>query len=415
MNGRSEGPRGAALAPAPTLALALLGRLPALADELLSRVLKQSEIDGRQNEIYGDGRVVPVADLHQSMQDSITFVISNLGRPGPPDLTVPRRTGRRRAGQGAPLAAVQNSFQAGFGFIWDALAAEAHETPIVPDAELVGIASEVWMLSTLFTTELATAYRDALAEQVRRQDQERSALVQALLDGRIADTATVWEAADLLGLPYQGVFAVVAAEVPAEARPVLPRIETRLHVRGIGSAWRVLPEFQVGIVSLRSHRNMSALVEILRSGAVARVGVSPVYTVLERTSQALHLARIALASSRPGDPEVNVFDDAPLPVLVASAPMTSYRVTKTILGPLLDINPDERDMLLNTLAAFFSFQGSMSEAGKHLYCHPNTVRHRLRRIERQTGRSLQDPRSSAELFVALEALRRLPGPAEGNA
>jgi hypothetical protein len=89
-------------------------------------------------------------------------------------------------------------------------------------------------------------------------------------------------------------------------------------------------------VSLRSQLNVPALVEILRSGAVARVGVSPVYTALERTSQALHLARIALASSPAGDPMVNVFDDAPLPVLVASSPTTSYRVTKTILGPLLD-------------------------------------------------------------------------------
>jgi len=41
---------------------------------------------------------------------------------------------------------------------------------------------------------------------------------------------------------------------------------------------------------------------------------------------------------------------------------------------------------------------------------PNTVGHRLRRIERLTGRPLGDPRSSAELFVALEALRTLPGP-----
>ena len=36
-------------------------------------------------------------------------------------------------------------------------------------------------------------------------------------------------------------------------------------------------------------------------------------------------------------------------------------------------------------------------------------------FERQTGRSLADPRSSAELFVALEALRSLPEPAGGYA
>ena len=393
------------------LASAVFDRLPALTGELLKCVLKQAEACGHQGDIYGEGRLVPIDDLYHSLQDNLTFILGNLGCPGPYDLAGPRRTGRRRAEQEAPLAAVQSSLQAGFRFIWDTLVAEAHQTGIVSDAELVGITSEVWMLNSLFTTELATAYRDALAERVRRQDAARSARLEALLEGRIADTATVWEAADLLGFPYRGVFSVVAAEVPALARQALPQVENRLQVRGIGSAWQLLPELQVGIVSLRSQRNVPALVEILRSGAVARVGVSPVYSTLERTSQALHLARIALASSPPGDSVVTVFDDAPLPVLVASSPATSYRVVKTILGPLLDINPDERDMLLDTLAAFFAFRGSAIEAGRHLYCHPNTVRHRLHRIERQTGRPLHDPRSSAELFVALQALRTLPGPA----
>ena len=197
------------------LASALLDRLPALTDELLKCVLKQSDIDGNQSDIYGDDRLVPIDDLYQSLQDNLKFIVSNLGCPGSHDLAAPRRTGRRRAEQGAPLAAVQSSLQLGFRFMWDTLVAEAHQTGIVSDAELVGIASEVWMLNTLFTTELATAYRDARIELVLRQDQERSALVEALLEGRIADTATVWEAADLLGLPYQGVFVVVAAEVPA--------------------------------------------------------------------------------------------------------------------------------------------------------------------------------------------------------
>ena len=34
------------------------------------------------------------------------------------------------------------------------------------------------------------------------------------------------------------------------------------------------------------------------------------------------------------------------------------------------------------------------------------------RIERQADRLLHDPRSSAEVFVALEALRTLPGPVD---
>jgi hypothetical protein len=74
--------------------------------------------------------------------------------------------------------------------MWDTLVAEAHQTGIVSDAELAGIASEVWMLNTLFTTELATAYRDALTEQVLRQDQVRSALVAA---PRPARSAPAWQ------------------------------------------------------------------------------------------------------------------------------------------------------------------------------------------------------------------------------
>jgi DNA-binding PucR family transcriptional regulator len=143
--------------------------------------------------------------------------------------------------------------------------------------------------------------------------------------------------------------------------------------------------------------------------------VSPAYTRLEKTPQALHLARVALARSVPGSVEVCVFDDAPLAVLVASSPATSYRIAERVLGPLPQIPPDEREMLLDTLGTYFAARGSAIEAGKRLYCHPNTVRHRLHRIERQTGRLLQDPRSCGELLVALEALRRLPEPAGGYA
>jgi sugar diacid utilization regulator len=117
----------------------------------------------------------------------------------------------------------------------------------------------------------------------------------------------------------------------------------------------------------------------------------------------------------PGSVEVCVFDDAALPVLVASSPATSYRIVERVLGPLMQIPADERGMLLDTLETHFGARGSAVEAGKRLYCHPNTVRHRLHRVERQTGRPLDDPRSSAELFVALEALRTLPGPADGYA
>lgn len=41
--------------------------------------------------------------------------------------------------------------------------------------------------------------------------------------------------------------------------------------------------------------------------------------------------------------------------------------------------------------------------------HPNTVRHRLRRVAERTGRDLDHPTALAELSTALHALRLLPG------
>jgi hypothetical protein len=383
------------------LASALLGRASELAGQLAERIIKQIDC-------YAEGGPVPREDLRESCRDNFEFVFGHLGDLGPRDLSAPRRTGRRRAEQGVPLAAVSSSFRIGFAFLWDCVVTEARRSGTLSDAELVQVASDVWALNDTFTTEMMTTYRDTLTKQALQRDRERSALVEALLQGPLADTATVWEAADLLGLPYQGLFAVVAAETTALARQPLPNIENRLRARDIGSAWRLLPDLQVGIVSLSSPKTIEPVAKMLRSAATARIGVSPAYAGLEKTPQALHLARVALASSAPGGAEVCVFNDAPLPVLVASSPTTSYHVTRAILGSLLDIDSDERDMLLDTLAAYFRFRGSAIEAGKHLYCHPNTVHRRLRRIEQQTGRSLGDPRSSAELLVALEALRRLP-------
>ena len=69
----------------------------------------QADVCGNHSDIYGDDRLIPIDDLHQSLQDNLKFILSNLGCPGSYDLAAPRRTGRRRAEQEAPLAAVQSS------------------------------------------------------------------------------------------------------------------------------------------------------------------------------------------------------------------------------------------------------------------------------------------------------------------
>jgi DNA-binding PucR family transcriptional regulator len=172
-------------------------------------------------------------------------------------------------------------------------------------------------------------------------------------------------------------------------------------------------QHQLGIATLKNPAKLEVLVAILREVGIGRVGVSPSHPSLEQTAGALRLARIALAASRPGS--VTVFDDASLAVCVACAAEVMPRVAAAVLGPLLEAKPDDRDILLQTLEAWRDNGGSATAAGAKLFCHPNTVRYRLRRIETLTGRSLTDPLAISELCLALEAVRNRPELVSGPA
>jgi hypothetical protein len=267
----------------------------------------------------------------------------------------------------------------------------------------------VWWLLGEYTQELPVASREAAAELLLAGARERAALVEALFTGGIPDRDTLWEAAKLLRLPWEGVFVVVAAEAPGLAQEGLPDGEALLAARGIGSAWLLHPDIQTGVVSLRHPDALPVLLELLERKVRARAGVSAVFRSLENTPRALHYARLVLGSLPAEVPAVARFEETPLRVLAAAAPDAAGALVRTVLGPVLDLPAQERSSLLGTLQAWFDTSGSAVETGKRLYCHPNTVRYRLRRLQERTGRSLDDPRSLAELAAALDALHLTPG------
>jgi DNA-binding PucR family transcriptional regulator len=72
-----------------------------------------------------------------------------------------------------------------------------------------------------------------------------------------------------------------------------------------------------------------------------------------------------------------------------------------------DLPDEERERLFETFRVWRENGASVCAAAERLFCHPNTVRHRLRRIEKRTSRSLSRPRDVAELCLAFEVHRRL--------
>jgi len=200
---------------------------------------------------------------------------------------------------------------------------------------------------------------------------------------------------------------VIAAHVPTVGDEPLPEIESKLRGIDIFSAWRLQPDVQVGIVHVASDRKLDMAVALLSRLTTVRVGVSAAFDDLRDTPRALHVARVMLRGPTDSASSVAVFDGSILATAAVSAPEVMVKTVGAALDGFGDLPDDEREMLFETFRVWQDNDASMRGAAEVLTCHPNTVRHRLRRIEKRTGRSLSRPRDLAELCLAFEVHRRL--------
>lgn len=376
---------------------ALRARLPELGELMAQRI--RSDVVA-----YQDESLIPFDSLRGSCTANADLLLNQLGSADARDPSPARETGRIRAEQGVPLADTLHAYRIGFELVWTEILAEARDVPEVTDAQLVSQSAEIWALFGSYAEAVAAAYRETTAELTSRRQARRSALVEALFSGAIADR-TLWEAARELGLPDRGPYVVAAAATDAPGEEPLAGTEAALRQAQVHFAWRLLPDQQIGLAALPTATAESTCLRILRR-AGARVGVSPCFHSLRDTPQALRFARLALSGLQGTGPGVARFDDDPLAMVVAAAPAEAAHLVEVVLQPVLDLPAAERARLLQTLEHWYAAGGSATDAARSLFVHPNTVRYRLRRVEELTARSLSDPRAVADLRAALLAARR---------
>ncbi|MDX2939631.1 PucR family transcriptional regulator [Streptomyces ipomoeae] len=378
-------------------------RLPELGERIAERI--RADVPA-----YADESLIPFDSLRRSCTANADLVLRHLRGAGAAEPGPARETGRIRAEQGMPLADILHAYRIGFEFLWSEVLSEAQAHPDVPDIQLVDRSAEIWQLFGLYAQAVAAAHRETSAELAVQRGARRSALVEALFSGVISDRMTLWDAVRELGLPERGPYAVVAATADSPGEEPLPGVETALRQAHLPSAWRLLPDQQIGLIALTTPQAEATGLRILRRTG-ARVGVSPRFPSLRDTPQALRFARLALAGLPGNGPGVARFDDNPLAMLIAAAPAEAAHLMNAVLKPILDLPGLERARLLDTLEHWFAAGGSAATAAESLYVHPNTVRYRLRRIEELTGRSLSDPKTTADFGAALLAAR---SPAAGR-
>jgi hypothetical protein len=289
------------------------------------------------------------------------------------------------------------------GRVWGlAAVGSARPGPMPADTEV-----HISRFAELVASVVVAGYRDEQKRQLLGDESQRPFLVDSLLEGRVLDRWSLCEVARCLRLPASGPFVVIAAEVPAVGRQALPGIESKLRSLDVYSAWRLQPDLQVGIVHVNSDRHLDETLAVVRRLATNRVGVSARFDDLRDTPQAQHFAKVMLRGRPHQASPVAVFDGSILAMAAVAAPEVMVKSIVNALKGFEELPDDDREMLFETFRVWQDSDASVRGAAEVLICHPNTVRHRLRRIEKRTGRSLTRPRDVAELSLALEVHRRL--------
>jgi hypothetical protein len=380
----------------------LSGRVEELGRDIVATV--KADID-----FYRNTPVLTDDELLTASIETIRFVFDGLQAGRPFDTSPAAATGSKRAADNVPLPAVMDAYRVASHHIWDAISDLASWQPSRISREaLIRATARMWQAQDLYTDAMTSAYRQQATQQVLEDEAERAALAEALLEGRIFDDRSIWEIAEMLRLPSRGPYVVIAAEPPVVGKQAVRGIAGMLSSVDVSSAWRLLPDLQIGIAHIGSKTARDALLGLLGRVATTRVGVSPQFDNLADTAQALRYARIALAARDVSGGKVTVFDDSALGVAAVSAPEVTRKLADIILGPFHDLSVEDKDILFTTFRVWIDHNGSLAETAAALYCHPNTVRYRLRRVEQRSGRSLTVPRELAELCLAFEIHQRLP-------
>jgi hypothetical protein len=328
----------------------------------------------------------------------------------------------QRTGRPARMDSYENSTGSLAARIRDAGVHAAVGVPVVVDGRVWGLAAvgsvepepmradteaRISAFAELIGTVVVAGYRDQQKRQLLTEAPQPSNRLDGLVAGRGFGDWSLRDIAGFLRLPTNGPFVVIAAQVSVAGEEPLPDIESKLRSLNISSAWSLLPDLQVGVARVTSDEKLDAMVALMSRTTTARVGVSAPFEDLRETPTALHVARVMLRGRGDSGSSVAVFDGSILAAAVVSAPEAMIRTVGPALDGFSDLSDEEREMLFETFRVWQDNDACVRNAAEALFCHPNTVRYRLRKIEVRSGRSLSRPKDVVELYLAFEVHRRL--------
>jgi hypothetical protein len=247
-------------------------------------------------------------------------------------------------------------------------------------------------------------YVQALAELGEEPDNRRRRLLRRILGGTAVARSALAELAEHSAWPLPEQVTMVA--VAPGTRPARSSLDRDI-LQDFAD-----PEPHLLVPGPFTEERRASLTAAL-GGCRAAVGLT---TGLDEAADSLRWARHTLAlagagtigAGPDGDP-LTMSEDHLLPLWLLGDPALADQMAKKYLGPLVGLTAAQRTRLIDTLRIWLTTRGTAGQVAEKLGVHPQTVRYRLRILDRAFGDQLAHPDDRFATEIALRAIHLRDG------
>jgi PucR-like helix-turn-helix protein len=374
------------------LAAIIRPELPDLAREIICEIRERIPEYARPMEgPYGQA-------LRLGVQQALTSFLDSIADPSAPQPQrdhICRRLGQSEAAEGRSLDSLQAAYRVGAHVGWRRVM-DVGLACGAPSAVMSQMAGAV----LAYMDELATLSRQGYLEEMARsgqsQDEWRKRLLHLILERPQAPRRVIVELAELTGWAVPEEVTVVAMEPGPASLP--PLADTGVLAEpGSPHPCLLLP----GPVDARRR-------EALGSALAGRLSAVGLTVLLPDAADSLRWARRALSLSRAGvisGGDQIYCEDHLLTLCLLSDEALVDQLARRRLGALAQLTPLQRQRLTETLSVWLETRGTAAEMAGRLDVHPQTVRYRMRKLERTLDGLLDEPDTRFALELVLRATR----------
>ena len=313
-----------------------------------------------------------------------------------------RGLGQHEADEGRSLDSLQTAYRVGSRVAWQRVMDIGHRNPELTSDVMSMLADAVFEYMEELAELSFQGYREARAVTAEEQQAVRRRLLQLILNRdqpiplrALADIATD------AGWPLPDQVTAVAVQPRRNAE--------RADPGPLAADSDVLASLDDG----QPHLLIPGPSDAAREAALAaRLGIRRaaigLAVPLTDATDSLRWARQALALAEAGVIEAGQIvhcEDHLLTLWLMSDSALAEQVSRRQLGALEGLTPRQRQRLTETFGAWLETRGTAAEIAERLQVHPQTVRYRIRQLERTLGDEFGDPDARFAMEMVLRAMR----------